>query len=281
MQINPKPPPLPQTGRPSTLRRRVRFAVDGTGPSGGTGSSNTFAGSPAIRGWGRHYEVDVECIGVVDQKLGYLIDIKDVDRAVRRVLLPMIESAAVAGRPEPADLLAGSLDALNTDLGGRLRSVRLWLTPFFSLEAAMHAPEQVLIRQQFDFAASHRLHCAHLSDEENRRLFGKCNHPSGHGHNYRVEPCVAVRVTAEHEDRFSLADLEEVTDQTLIRRFDHKHLNLDTVEFGASGVNPSVENIAMVFFNLLAPAIKQHSADAELRHVTVWETDRTCSTFPG
>lgn len=266
----PKPPV-------STLRRRVRFAIDGSDVAGG---ANTFAGSPAIRGWGRHYELDVECRGVVDQRLGYLVDIKDVDRAVRAVVIPAIARAVASGRGEPAQVLAGTMTSLSVHLGGKLHAARLWLTPFHSLEVRMHDPDTVLIRQQFDFAASHRLHCAHLSDEENQRLFGKCNHPSGHGHNYRVEPCVAARIAPDHLDRFSLADLESVTEQTLIRRFDHKHLNLDTDEFGPGGVNPSVENIAMVFFNLLAPAIKELSPDASLRHVTVWETDRTCSTFP-
>ncbi len=276
MPIDPEPRSAGAGAAQSTLRRTVRFSA-GQGASVGL---NTFAGSPSLRGWGRHYEVDVECVGRVDPSLGYLVDIKDVDRAVRAVLLPRVDMALVSGRPGPAELVGGSLTELDSALGGRLRSVRLCLSPFFSLEVRMDSHEFVLIRQRFDFAASHRLHCEHLSDEENRKLFGKCNHPSGHGHNYRVEPCVRVRLAADHLDRFTLDELEAATDEAIIRRFDHKHLNLDTPEFGPGGVNPSVENIAMVFFNLLAPAIKERSADAELVNVTVWETDRTCSSYP-
>jgi hypothetical protein len=57
-------------------------------------------------------------------------------------------------------------------------------------------PAAVIIRQKFDFAAAHRLHTPSLSEEENRRIFGKCNNPSGHGHNYQVEPAVEVELDA-------------------------------------------------------------------------------------
>jgi hypothetical protein len=60
------------------------------------------------------------------------------------------------------------MGAMNRELGGRLGSARLALTPTYSIEVRMDSHEKVLIRQRFDFAASHRLHCQHLSDEENR-----------------------------------------------------------------------------------------------------------------
>jgi 6-pyruvoyltetrahydropterin/6-carboxytetrahydropterin synthase len=79
---------------------------------------------------------------------------------------------------------------------------------------------------------------------------------------------------------FTVATLERLADEVLLERFDHKHLNEDTTEFDPrrGGVNPSVENIAAVFFNLLAPAVAQ--AGATLEHLTVWETDRTSATYP-
>jgi 6-pyruvoyltetrahydropterin/6-carboxytetrahydropterin synthase len=76
--------------------------------------------------------------------------------------------------------------------------------------------------------------------------------------------------------------LEAITDAAVIQRFDHKHLNEDTREFASvGGLNPSVENIAKVVFDLLAPEIARASPDAQLRSITVWETDRTCATYPG
>jgi 6-pyruvoyltetrahydropterin/6-carboxytetrahydropterin synthase len=143
-------------------------------------------------------------------------------------------------------------------------------------------PSTVLLRQRFDFSASHRLHTPALSEEANRALYGKCNNPSGHGHNYQFEPCVAVRV-GEGALGFSIDDLERLAEREIIRRFDHRNLNVDTREFApGEGLIPSVENIARVFYGLMAPAVRDApGGDAELRSVTVWETDRTSSTFPG
>jgi 6-pyruvoyltetrahydropterin/6-carboxytetrahydropterin synthase len=167
-------------------------------------------------------------------------------------------------------------------LRGTVAAVRWYLSPYYSVEVVKSEPSVVLLRQRFDFAASHRLHVPALSDEENRAAFGKCNNPRGHGHNYQVEPAVAVRLK-DGRQPFALPQLERVVEDTIIRRFDHKHLNEDTPEFAYSGPHPvtsSVENIARVFFDLLAPAVRLASPEAELRSVTVWETDRTCSTYP-
>lgn len=144
----------------------------------------------------------------------------------------------------------------------------------------MSDPGVVLLRQKFDFAAAHRLHVPGWTDEENRRAFGKCNNARGHGHNYQVEPCVAIRLDAP-VPTFTLQHLEAITDAAVIQRFDHKHLNEDTSEFATiGGLNPSVENIAKIVFGILAPEIAKASPDAQLRSITVWETDRTCATFP-
>jgi 6-pyruvoyltetrahydropterin/6-carboxytetrahydropterin synthase len=115
-----------------------------------------------------------------------------------------------------------------------------------------------------------------LSPEENLRLFGKCTLPSGHGHNYVVEPAIETRLDSSRP--FMLADLERITDEYVIERFDHKHLNLDTEEFGDHALNPSVENIARVCYELLRDPIA--SSDATLRSVTVWETEKTSATYP-
>ncbi len=269
------------------LRRKVRFAINPEGvsaPSDVPRDTNGFAGIPAMRGLGRHYEVELVCRGEPDPSTGYLINIKDLDSAVRQGVVPLVERACrLAGWVEPADLLPECIAAVGERLGdgrARLHSLRWWLSPTYSLEMSPQSTDTAVIRQQFDFAAAHRLHVPGLSDEENRAAFGKCNNPAGHGHNYRIEPAVALSVAAR--PAFSLADLERLTDQVLIQRFDHKHLNQDTTEFApGTGVNPSVENIARVFYTLLAPAIDRESrGGASLRSITVWETEKTSATFP-
>jgi len=238
-----------------------------------------------MQGLGRHYELTVRCRGEIDPTAGYLLDIKDIDHAVRESVLPIITRACegphVADSEHVPSVLREAAEELSAHLRGTLFALRWHLDPFYSLQFLMSEPSVVLMRQKFDFAAAHRLHVPTWSDEQNRQAFGKCNNARGHGHNYQVEPCVAIRV-AEPSPGFTLQHLEAITDAAVIQRFDHKHLNEDTREFATvGGLNPSVENIAKVFFHLLAPEIARASPDAELRSITVWETDRTCATYPG
>ncbi|MFO0859020.1 MAG: 6-carboxytetrahydropterin synthase [Phycisphaerales bacterium] len=258
------------------LTRTVRLAVNTRDSSVG---NNGFAGNPPLSGFGRWYEIEVTCRGHIDPKTGYLIDIKTVDSAVRDHAFPLLQNAVrVESSPERA--VASMFEALASILPASLQTLRLKPSPYYDL--AMDAGDQthVLVRQRFDFSAAHRLHSPALSDEENRRLYGKCNNPRGHGHNYVVQPVVKLRIDAAPS--FSLHDLELITDQHVIKPFDHKHLNEDTPEFRVDqgGVLPSVENIARICFERLRPAIASHSARPELVSVTVWETDRTSATYP-
>ncbi len=128
----------------------------------------------------------------------------------------------------------------------------------------------VRLCQKFEFAASHRLHCPTMSDEENARTFGKCNNPHGHGHNYEVQ----VTLAGEPDENGSVVDiprLERLVQQAVIDRFDHKNLNVELPEFAA--LIPSVENIAMTIYRLLRPRVGE--VGAKLAGVTVWETPKT------
>lgn len=267
------------------LSRCVRFAVNPAGPAvGGTAVSNGYGGVPAVRGLGRHYELHLTCRGEADAVTGYFLDIKVLDRAARSAALPVIE-AACRERPqsEPAEVLAEFMPGLAAALRGTLERVRWHLSPTYSVEMAANDLRHAVIRQRFEFAAAHRLHANGLSDQENRATFGKCNNPSGHGHNYVLEP--AVRVPAGQTTAhgvFTLAELEAVVDRVIMATFDHTHLNVDTPHFDQArgGLNPSVENIAKVFFDLLGPAINQAGGGAELVSMTVWETEKTSATYP-
>ncbi|MEZ6242880.1 MAG: 6-carboxytetrahydropterin synthase [Phycisphaerales bacterium] len=267
------------------LRRTVRFTI----PAGeGAGGRNAFAGKPPMRDLGRYYEVDVVCVGEPDPATGYLIDIKRIDDAVRESLVPRLAEKIRQNPLVAPESVAGELfGALRERMGELARGVVWRLTPAQSIEIILEGDmptsdqTRVLVRERFDFAASHRLHVPGLSEEENRRLFGKCNHPSGHGHNYRLETCVRLPIGTSGRTPFGVDDLERLVDELVLSRFDHKHLNLDTEEFReGSGLNPTVENIARVCYERLAPAVRGAGADAELMCVTVWETDRTSSTYP-
>ena len=134
----------------------------------------------------------------------------------------------------------------------------------------------VLLTRKIEFSASHRYDNPALSPEENRRVFGKCNNPHGHGHNYEVQ----VTLKGHPNAAGVLVDVpafERIVATTVIDRFDHKNLNLELPEFRDTGLIPTVENIAMTIYRLLKP--KFSDAGAQLASVTVWETPKTWSEY--
>lgn len=291
------------------LHRTVRICVNNASGDGADRAANSYAGAPAMIGAARYYEFTMGCAGEADPATGYLLSIKEIDDALRSpAFMQALREACDSGREPAASVpglarvaeemlrqgaegLAGAGEGARIDV----RSFRWQLTPFYSVEAIMAYGQtrRVHLRQRFDFAASHRLHTAKLSDDENRRVFGKCNNPRGHGHNYKVEVCVEVASgTVAHNGaagHLTLAEVERVVDAHVIQRFDHKHLNEDTQEFDESrgGVMPSVENIAAVCYRLLEgplggkPSGAASAAEApRLVSVTVWETEKTSATYP-
>ncbi len=256
-----------------TLTRTVRFAVSSAPDAGGPGV-NSYAGVPAMRGLGAHYELDLACRGTPDAVTGYVVSIADLDRAAREHAVPIIARAfRDAPATEPSALLgevSGAIDAALAPLGAKLTALRWRLSPFYSVGMDTDTPGSVVLRQRFEFAAAHRLHSPALSDEENRRVYGKCNNPSGHGHNYVVEPAVRTAPGA-----FGLPELERLTKELVIDRFDHKHLNADLDDF--TGEAASVEHIARRCYELLVESVR--AAGAQLESVSVWETEKTSCTY--
>jgi 6-pyruvoyltetrahydropterin/6-carboxytetrahydropterin synthase len=154
----------------------------------------------------------------------------------------------------------------------QLETLELASTPQlrFSIRYAnSEASPLVALIQQFEFCAAHRLHCDDLSDEENMALFGKCSNPSGHGHNYMLDVTVEGRPDPRTGNVLPTSVLERTVRQVVIERFDHKNLNVDVPEFRE--LNPSVENIAQVIFNLL----EDEFAPNQLAAVRVYETPRS------
>jgi 6-pyruvoyltetrahydropterin/6-carboxytetrahydropterin synthase len=260
------------------LTRTVRFCVSAASPRAGLDAPahNTYAGWPPFRGLGAHYELHITCAGDPDEPTGYLVNIRTVDESVRGVAIPIIQAHfAAAPDTHAAALLPEVVTALgSTAIGSILRRVRWSLTPFHAIEMEVAEMSRVRISQQFDFSAAHRLHVPALGDEANRSTFGKCNNPSGHGHNYRIE--VAADVELGDGTGFDLADLEAIVDAEVIARFDHRHLNVDVEAF--RDLNPTVEHIAKVCHDLLEGPIAARGGS--LARVTVWETEKTSCTYP-
>ena len=111
----------------------------------------------------------------------------------------------------------------------------------------------VTITRKIEFAASHRYNNPALSAEENRRIFGKCNNPHGHGHNYILEVTVAGEPDPMTGMVLDLKELKELLEKEVMQRMDHRHLNYEVPEL--AGKIPTCENIARVIWELLEPRI--------------------------
>jgi 6-pyruvoyltetrahydropterin/6-carboxytetrahydropterin synthase len=124
------------------------------------------------------------------------------------------------------------------------------------------------------FEAAHRLHNSDQSDDWNREVFGKCNNPHGHGHNYVIEAVVSGEPEPTSGYLIDMKDLKAVLSRTVVDHVDHRHLNIE-VEW-LSGLIPTAENLARVFFERVEAELPD---GVELVALTVHETERNSATF--
>lgn len=263
------------------LRRTVRFSIN---PDGSTLGENSYAGKPSMSGFGRFYELQLSIKGQPDPQTGYLLGIQEIDKIVRDHLLPTIADRVVTDpTSHPALLFPSIWDTVSNLINHTLHAIRWDLTPYHSIEMtdSTTSSQAVLIRQRFDFAAAHRLDSPTMSETENARYFGKCNNPSGHGHNYQIEPCVRIPVDLLKSSSFQL-QIQQAVNSILLDHLDHKFLNIDCPWFDQSrdGVIPSIENIARVCYEKLAPEIARIIPGIKLISMTAWETEKTSSIYP-
>ena len=133
---------------------------------------------------------------------------------------------------------------------------------------------KIELGRRYRFAASHRLHSARLSDEENLRLYGKCNNPLGHGHNYVVEICVSGDVDPATGMIANLADLDGFVEREILDAFDHRSLNDEVPAFRAEV--PTTENLCVEIFRRVRAFPK-----AKLERVRVEETSNNSFEYAG
>jgi len=121
------------------------------------------------------------------------------------------------------------------------------------------------LTRRYWFSASHRLHCDAMTDQENREVYGKCNNPHGHGHNYALEVTVAGPVDRKTGMICNLADLDEFVNREIIERFGHENLN---TLFEFQGTVPTTENLCIELYNILERGFRQ----AQIEKVRMEET---------
>ncbi len=133
---------------------------------------------------------------------------------------------------------------------------------------------RVSVYRKEHFNAAHRLHSTQLNQEENQEIFGKCNNPNFHGHNYEL----VVRITGDVNPItgyvIDMKVLSGIIKEKILNKFDHKNLNLDTEAF--RNLNPTAENIAVVIWEILR---KELNDDYTIK-VWLYETERNFVEYP-
>lgn len=216
-----------------------------------------------IHGHGHNYLLEATVEGSVDPTTGMVVNLYDLKHILGEVIEEFDHKDLNLDTPYFADRIPTTENftvVLWEKIEGRLRGGRLASLRLFEEEDLFvdyqgrqigRVPEAYFTRR-YRFAAAHRLHTPALSDEDNRRVFGKCNNPNGHGHNYTLEVTVRGEINAETGMVTDLARLDRVVDERIIRRFDHQHLNYDE-DFGRSVTTG--ENLVVFIWDVLDKAI--------------------------
>ena len=241
---------------------------------------NAYAGMPTGAGLALYLELALELEGEANPDTGFFINICDVDPPVRRHAVPLITHLI-------ADTYRGGHDVALADLLVPLRTslerlveafaplavkkLALQLTPFRRISIITEADNMVHYSEKFEFSATHQLWNPKLDEEANRRLFGKCANPSGHGHNYAIE----ITVRGASLDAFDALSFQEAIDAHVVEPLDHTNLNVDVPYFQAH--NPTIENIAIFAWEQL----QDHVEGVALDCVRVWESERSCCAYRG
>lgn len=242
--------------------------------------------------YGHNYVLDVGVRGVIDPRTGILVNIKEIDRIVREGAVCALDRKFLNRQvayfrdlpvtPENLVRFIVPRVALALPECVRLCRVRLepeptrWVTWRGLFQDTFWEMTGMMVTHVYEFAASHRLHSAHLTDAENRQLFGKCNYENGHGHNYVLEVTVAGPVDARSGRVIDGDVLDTIVNTEIVERYDHRHLNLDVPDF--AGQVPSAEVITRVIFHRLKDRIP---APARLHRVLVRETARNFFEYQG
>ena len=273
------------------LTRKVEFeAAHFYALPGATDDENraTFGSTANLHG--HNWVLCVSVMGEVDPKTGMVVNIKEIDGLLERRIVAQLDHRCLnMDHPHFRDRLPtceNLAEFVWHELeeyvpSCRLSQVRLvesdLLWAEFRGETAERSGRPLMyFTRAYDFCASHRLHEPDLSPEENRRLFGKCGNPNGHGHNYRVE----VTVAGELDDRGMSVNLDWLNERVqadVLDQLDFKHLNTDVPAFRKQ--NPTSENVVRYIYEALLPSFS--GDETRLHRVRLYETHKSWFDYGG
>jgi len=274
------------------LTRRVTFNAGHVYRGGGLTREELqrlFGPAAAPSGHGHDYVLEVTVEGEPDPVHGMVVNIKTLDAVLDALVAPLDHRLLNDTLPEFRDAvptterLARALwSRLPREVeGARPTALRLQEHPGLYIELFAKEHAMLYLTRSIEFAASHRLHSEKLSAAENQSLYGKCNNPNGHGHNYAAEVTLQGEPDARTGIVADLGKFDALLKTEVEDRLDHKHLNLDTPYF--KDRVPTAENIARVIWELLekkVPACRE-GGQVKLHRVRLIETARSWFDYYG
>jgi len=212
---------------------------------------------------GHNYLLEVTVSGAIDPVTGMVINLYDLKQVLEQVLVEFDHKNLNEDTPYFKDRIPTTENfavVLWDKIGEQLRGARLAALRLFEEEDLSVDYEgrrigkgpEVYLTRRYRFSAAHRLHTNALSEEENDRVFGKCNNPNGHGHNYTLEVTLRGEVMSETGMVTDLERLDRTVEERVLKRFDHRHLNDDKAF--ADKVTTG-ENLVVMLWNLLEKAV--------------------------
>jgi 6-pyruvoyltetrahydropterin/6-carboxytetrahydropterin synthase len=231
-------------------------------------------------GHGHDYSLEVMVKGNLNNNSGIVVNTTDIKKITEDFVVQELDGKFldrehpffIKNIPTTENLVHYIWESLEHKFSGcKLHRIRLHENHY--LNSQKEEGSMIQLTRKYHFCAAHRLHSIHLSDEENRKIFGKCNNPHGHGHNYYLDVTVKGELDPVTGMIMNLADLDDIVNRIVLDKFDHKHLNLDTEEF--KELNPTSEVVAKVIFGMLSPCIDK------LYKVGLWETEKNFFEYYG
>lgn len=243
-------------------------------------NEQTFGKCTSRYGHGHNYTLDVTIKGTPDPITGMVMNLTDLKAIVGEVLEGFDHKHLNEDTPYFTDripttenivrvlwgLIAPQLPAVAT-------LARLRLYEMSDLWAEYAGEDEASFTRTYGFAAAHRLHAPALSDAENRAIYGKCNNPNGHGHNYTLEVTVQGDIDEATGMVIDLVAMDRIV-HDILDQLDHKHLDREVADFADRA--STAENIVISLWDALAPRF-----DGRLAHLKLWETKKNIVEYSG
>lgn len=205
---------------------------------------------------GANFQLRIALRGSVSPDDGMIVNLIDVKPHLNQLIYPLDncflnDDVAYFSHcsPTPENLARYLWDKMPANIGnGSLYRLQLQQLNHTTIEISLSSMK---VSRFYEFAAAHRLFTPTLSSDENWARFDKCSNPAGHGHNFQLSVWVEGAPEAQSGFIINPQLLDDIVEQEVYQRFDHRHLNEDCKEFFGNGLVPTSENLALVIFKLM------------------------------